>query len=214
MSDAKRSGVSQCTTGASELSSWDAAASGVVAPIAVVRGRAYASRLETATKQRMLTVTSNAPQTGGILGWKRMKAENRAGMYELAVRGVRRLAGLAAESDEGDVVRDALVRELRVVLDLDSVTVVTCDQGAAARHAKALLEAAEVEGERARDRVRRLVLELRPPAPAPAREAVILLAREARRLGADEVTAAGALVDVAAVVLGCLARATKRRPTN
>ncbi len=133
-----------------------------------------------------------------------MEAENRAGMYELAVRGVRRLAGLAAESDEGDVVRDALVRELRVVLDLDSVTVVTCDQGAAARHAKALLEAAEVEGERARDRVRRLVLELRPPAPAPAREAVILLAREARRLGADEVTAAGALVDVAAVVLGLL----------
>ncbi|MGO9971414.1 MAG: GGDEF domain-containing protein [Solirubrobacteraceae bacterium] len=133
-----------------------------------------------------------------------MEAENRAGMYELAVRGVRRLAGLAANSDEGDVVRDALVRELRVVLDLDSVTVVTCDQGAAARHAKALLEAAEVEGERARDRVRRLVLELRPPAPAPAREAVILLAREARRLGADEVTAAGALVDVAAVVLGLL----------
>ncbi len=133
-----------------------------------------------------------------------MEAENTAGMYELAVRGVRRLAGLAAESDEGDVVRDALVRELRVVLDLDSVTVVMCDQGAAARHAKALLEAAEVEGERARDRVRRLVLELRPPAPAPAREAVILLAREGRRLGADEVTAAGALVDVAAVVLGLL----------
>ncbi len=133
-----------------------------------------------------------------------MEAENTAGMYELAVRGVRRLAGLAAESDEGDVVRDALVRELRVVLDLDSVTVVMCDQGAAARHAKALLEAAEVEGERARDRVRRLVLELRPPAPAPAREAVILLAREGRRLGADEVTAAGALVDVAAIVLGLL----------
>jgi diguanylate cyclase (GGDEF)-like protein len=129
-----------------------------------------------------------------------MEAENRAGVYELAVRGIRRLAGLAAESDEGDVVRDALVRELRVVLDLESVTFAKCDQGAAARHTEALPGAAE--GERARDRERRLVLELRSPARAP--EAVILLAREARDLGADEVTAAGALVDVAAVVLGLL----------
>ncbi|MGO9903096.1 MAG: GGDEF domain-containing protein [Solirubrobacteraceae bacterium] len=131
-----------------------------------------------------------------------MEAENRAGVYELAVRGMRRLAGLAAESDEGDVVRDALVRELRVVLDLESVSVVTYDQGTAARHTEALLEAAEAEGERARDRERRLVLELRSPARAP--EAVILLAREARDLGADEVTVAGALVEVAALGLGLL----------
>ncbi len=131
-----------------------------------------------------------------------MEAENRVGVYELAVRGVRRLAGLAEASDEGGVVRDALVRELRVVLDLESVTVVTCDQGATAHHTEALPEAAEVEGKRARDRERRLVLKLRPS--ARAREAVILLARVARRLGADEVTAAGALVDVAAVVLGLL----------
>ncbi len=123
-------------------------------------------------------------------------------MFERAVGGIRRLAGLAAESDEGDVVRDALVRELRVVLELESVSVVTCDQGAAARHTEVLGEAAEVEGERARDRERRLVLKLRPP--APAREAVMLLARKARGLGSDEVTAAGALVDVAAVVLGLL----------
>ncbi len=131
-----------------------------------------------------------------------MEAENRPGVFERAVGGIRRLAGLAAESDEGDVVRDALVRELRVVLELESVSVVTCDQGAAARHTEALGEAAEVEGERARDRERRLVLKLRPP--APAREAVILLARKARGLGSDEITAAGALVDVAAVVLGLL----------
>jgi diguanylate cyclase (GGDEF)-like protein len=135
-----------------------------------------------------------------LVGWKCMEAENRAEVYERAVRGIRRLAGLAAESDEGDVVRDALVRELRVVLDLETVTVVTCEQGAAARHAEALPEGAEVEGDRARDRKRRLVLELR--SPARAREAAILLAREARGLGADDVTAAGALVDVAAVVLG------------
>ncbi|MGO9976309.1 MAG: GGDEF domain-containing protein [Solirubrobacteraceae bacterium] len=131
-----------------------------------------------------------------------MEAENRPGVFERAVGGIRRLAGLAAESDEGDVVRDALVRELRVVLELESVSVVTCDQGAAARHTEVLGEAAEVEGERARDRERRLVLKLRPP--APAREAVMLLARKARGLGSDEVTAAGALVDVAAVVLGLL----------
>jgi diguanylate cyclase (GGDEF)-like protein len=131
-----------------------------------------------------------------------MEAENRAGVYERAVRGIQRLAGLAAESDEGDVVRDALVRELRVVLDLESVSVVRCDQGAAARHPEALPEAAEVEGDSARDRERRLVLELR--SPARAREAVILVARQARGLGADEVAAAGALVDVATVVLGLL----------
>ncbi len=130
-----------------------------------------------------------------------MEAENRAGVYKLAVGGVRRLAGLAAESDEGDVVRDALVRELRVVLDLESVSVVRCDQGAAARDAEAQPEAAEVEGERARDREWRLVLELRSPARAP--EAMILLAREAHD-GVDEVTAAGALVEVAALVLGLL----------
>jgi len=131
-----------------------------------------------------------------------MEAENRTGVYELAVGGVRRLARLAAESDEGDVVRDALVRELRVVLDLESVSVVRCDQGAAARHTETLPEAAEAGGGGARDRGRRLVLELR--SSARAREAVILRAREARGLGADEVTAAGALVDVAAVVLGLL----------
>jgi diguanylate cyclase (GGDEF)-like protein len=131
-----------------------------------------------------------------------MEAENRAGVYELAVRGMRRLAGLAAETDEGDVVRDALARELRVVLDLESVSVATRDQDAAARHTEAPPEDAGVEGERARDRARRLELELRSPARAP--QAVILLAREARDLGADEVTVAEALVEVAALVLGLL----------
>ena len=62
-----------------------------------------------------------------------MEAENRTGVYERAVRGMRRLAGLAADSGEGEVVRDALVCELRAVLDLESVTVVSSDEGAAAR---------------------------------------------------------------------------------
>ena len=137
-----------------------------------------------------------------------MAAENRTGVYERAVRGMRRLAGLAAESGEGDVVRDALVCELRSVLDLESVTVVSCDEGAAARDAVALAEAAESKGgkprafELAGDRRRSLVLEL--CSPARTQEAVILLAREPHGLGADEVAAAGALVDVAAVVLGLL----------
>jgi diguanylate cyclase (GGDEF)-like protein len=95
-----------------------------------------------------------------------------------------------------------LVRELRVVLDLESVSVATRDQDAAARHTEAPPEDAGVEGERARDRARRLELELRSPARAP--QAVILLAREARDLGADEVTVAEALVEVAALVLGLL----------
>ncbi len=152
--------------------------------------------------RRPVAATTQCTTNWCYTPWQGMGAENRTGVFELAVGGVRRLAGLAAETDDGAVVRDALVRELRIALELESVTVVTCDQGTAARHAEALPESTEVEGERARDRERRLVLKLRPP--ARAREAVIMLAREARRLGTDEVTAAGALVDVAAVVLGLL----------
>ena len=69
-------------------------------------------------------------------------------------------------------------------------------------------EAAEIQGSKPRafelagDRPRSLVLELR--SPARTQEAVILLAREPHGLGADEVAAAGALVDVTAVVLGLL----------
>jgi diguanylate cyclase (GGDEF)-like protein len=137
-----------------------------------------------------------------------MKTEHRSDVYERTVRGMRRLAGLAAQSGKEDVVRDALVCELLAVLDLESVTVVSRDEGAPARDAVALAEAAGIEGGRQRavdlagDRRWSLVLELR--LPARTQEAVILLARDAHGLGADEVVAAGALVDVAAVVLGLL----------
>ena len=125
------------------------------------------------------------------------------GVYERAVIGVRRLVALVAESDEGEVIRDALVGELRGVLELESVTVVRCDQGEATRDAGALTQAAEFEeAHRAGDRGRSLVLEL--GSPGRTQEAVILVAREPHGLGADELAAAAALVDVAALVLGLL----------
>jgi diguanylate cyclase (GGDEF)-like protein len=132
-----------------------------------------------------------------------MNTESMTGVFERAVRGVRRLVALVAESDEGEVIRDALVRELRDVLDLESVTVVRCDQGEAARDARALTEAAEFEeAHRGGDRGRSLVLEL--GSPGQTQEAVILVAREPHGLRPDELAAATALVDVAAVVLGLL----------
>jgi diguanylate cyclase (GGDEF)-like protein len=132
-----------------------------------------------------------------------MEAKDRTGVYERAVGGMRRLTELATDSGEGDVVRDALVCELRVVLDLESVKVASCDQSAAA-----LAEAAGFGGgepgapDLAGDTRRGLVLELR--SRARTQEAVILLARDPHGLGPDEVAAAAALVDVAAVVLGLL----------
>ena len=57
------------------------------------------------------------------------------GICERAVISVRRLVALVAESDAGEVIRDALVGELRGVLELESVTVVRCDQGETARDA-------------------------------------------------------------------------------
>ena len=56
------------------------------------------------------------------------------------------------------------------------------------------------------------MLELR--SPALPHQTVILLADESRELGGDEVAAAAALVDVAALALGCAARSTKQRPTS
>ena len=125
------------------------------------------------------------------------------GVYERAVISVRRLVALVAESDEGEVIRDALVGELRGVLELESVTVVRCDQGKATRDAGALTEAAEFEeAHRRADRGRSVVLEL--GSPGRTQEAVILVAREPHGLGADQLAAAAALVDVAALVLGLL----------
>jgi diguanylate cyclase (GGDEF)-like protein len=122
-----------------------------------------------------------------------------SGVYEGAVQGVRRLVALVAESDEGDVVRDALVGELRVALDLESVRFLTCDEVAAAHDARALT-AAVGSGESHRERS--LVLEL--CSPAGAQDAVVLVTREPHGLGADELAAAAALVDVASLVLGLL----------
>jgi hypothetical protein len=45
-----------------------------------------------------------------------------------AVRGVRRVAALSADGGEGDVIRDALVRELRVVLELEGLSIVTVEE--------------------------------------------------------------------------------------
>src|SRR5438105_3251560 len=123
-----------------------------------------------------------------------MDAESRTGVCERAICGVRRLAGLAAESEEGDVVRESLVRELRALLDLESARIVRCDE-APLREAELAAATESEEGGRGRRRV----LELR--LAAQTHEAVILLAREPQGLGADEVAAASALVDVASVVL-------------
>ena len=136
-----------------------------------------------------------------------LEANNSTGVHKRAVRGMRRLAALASESDE-DLVLDALVRELRSVLQLNSVTVISCDQGAPARPALALPETAEADAVNPRacdlvgDRRRSLVLELR--SPTSSQEAAMLLAGEPHGLGADEVAVAAALIDVAAVVLGLL----------
>ena len=121
-------------------------------------------------------------------------------LYERAVRGIRRVAALTAEGGEGDVIRDALVRELRVLLDLEGLSVVTCEESQP-RHIETLSATAEHQGGRLpSDRELSVVLELR--SPALGQQTVILLADEPRELGADEVAAAAALVDVAALVLG------------
>jgi len=123
------------------------------------------------------------------------------GLYERAVRGIRRIAALTAEGGEGDVIGDALVRELRVLLDLEGLSVVTREGSQPARHAETLSATAEHQERRLPgDRELSVVLELR--SSALGRRTVILLADEPRELGADEVAASAALVDVAALVLG------------
>jgi diguanylate cyclase (GGDEF)-like protein len=132
-----------------------------------------------------------------------MEATNSTGVYERAVRSMRRLAALAGESDR-EVVREALVRELRGALELDSVTVIPNDHGPAltgsrGRGSKRLdARAPELVGERKRS----VALELR--SPTGSQEAVIMVAREQRGLGVDELAVAAGLIDVAAVVLGLL----------
>ena len=60
-----------------------------------------------------------------------MEAKSSAGVYERAVRGVRRLAELARASEGSARVRDSLVRELAVLLGLESVTLVGREEGTA-----------------------------------------------------------------------------------
>jgi diguanylate cyclase (GGDEF)-like protein len=131
-----------------------------------------------------------------------VNAESNTPVYERAARGVRRLAQLAARSDDADLVRDTLVRELTVAIELERVTFAGRGaEDAAARDAairNAGTEAEQVGGVE-EDRRRALVLELR--SSAAVTEAVILVARAHRRLGAGEAIAAAALVEVAEVVL-------------
>ena len=123
------------------------------------------------------------------------------GLYERAVRGIRRVAALSADGGEGDAIRDALVRELRVLLELEGLSVVTGEESQPPGHAETLSATADHQRSRVRgDRELSVVLELR--SPALPHQTVILLADESRELGGDEVAAAGALVDVAALVLG------------
>ncbi len=135
-----------------------------------------------------------------------MEPKDKSAVYERAVCSIRRLAWFATDGGVGDVVRDALVRELGAVLDLESVSFGSYDESAAARPAVALAAAAESEGgeqpapDPPGDDGRGLMLGLR--LSGETREGVILLAREP--LGPQEVVAAAALVDVAAVVLRLL----------
>ena len=131
-----------------------------------------------------------------------MNAESNTAVYERAARGVRRLAQLAAGSDDADLVRDALVRELAIAVELESVTFAGRGAGGAAARDVAIgaagTEAEQLGGAEEGPR-RALVLELR--SPTAVKEAVVLVAREHRPLGADEAIAAAALVEVAEVAL-------------
>ena len=110
-----------------------------------------------------------------------MNAESKTAVYERAARGVRRLAQLAARSDDADLVRDALVRELAVVVELETVTFVGRGAGARGRampRSALRTEAGRVRGAEEGPR-RELVLELRS-SPA-VQEAVVLVARSTAR---------------------------------
>ncbi|MGZ6692930.1 MAG: hypothetical protein ACXVHQ_36675, partial [Solirubrobacteraceae bacterium] len=75
-----------------------------------------------------------------------MNAESETAVYERAARGVRRLAQLAARSDDADLVRDALVRELTVAVELETVTFAGRGAGGAAAR-DAAIRAAGSEAE-------------------------------------------------------------------
>ena len=87
------------------------------------------------------------------------------GLYERAVRGVRRLVALSADGGEGEAIRDALVRELRGLLELEGVSVVTGEASQPTGHAETLSATTDHQRGRVRgDRELSVVLELRSPA--------------------------------------------------
>jgi hypothetical protein len=47
------------------------------------------------------------------------------GLYERAVRGIRRISALSAEGGGDEAIRDVRVRELRLLLDLEGLSVAT-----------------------------------------------------------------------------------------
>ncbi len=129
-----------------------------------------------------------------------MEAERSIGVHERAVRGIRRLAALTPEVGDGDAVREALVRELRAVLELSRLTVVTRAEGDAMRSADPVDDPVGDEGRRSAGDRDWVVLEL--PSPPQSQDSLIVLASEPRRLGAAELDAAAALVDMATTMLG------------
>lgn len=146
-----------------------------------------------------------------------MEANNSTAVYERAVRSIRRLAELAGDSDR-EVVRAALVRELRDLLELDSMAVIG-DEGGPAQP-RAITPATGTDSMRpearslelVEDPGRSLVLQLR--SAAGSQEAVIMVAGEQRALDADELAVAAALIDVAAVVLGLTRSRRTRSPVS
>src|SRR5512135_2949477 len=123
-----------------------------------------------------------------------------SGMYERAIRGVRRLAQLAAEGGEAEVVRGALLQELGVALELERVTLVP--RGGASEDAAAAPASSAGQTGGVEQAGRELVLHLRWSAAAG--EAVMMVGRAPRRLGADEAAVAAAVVDVAGVALALI----------
>jgi len=122
-------------------------------------------------------------------------------LYERVVRGIRRIAALTVEGGEADVIRDALARELGAVLELEGVSVVAREESQPSRRGEThAASAADRERGLAGDRDVSVVLEVR--SPALPRQVLTLLASVPRELAADEVAAAAALVDVAALALG------------
>ena len=121
-------------------------------------------------------------------------------MYERAIRGVRRLAQLAVEGGEAEVVRGALLQELGVALELERVTLVP--RGGASDDAAAVPASSAGQTGGVEQAGRELVLHLRWSAAAG--EAVVMVARAPRRLGADEAAVAGTLFDVAGVALALI----------